>query len=134
MFAAAPQKRNAMQLRLQANPEMDASDVARIYKVVRRVPKGRVATYGQIALLADLPGYARHVGRALRELPKGSRLPWHRIVNSRGEIAQRSVRTKHTATSVDAETEQYYRLIDEGVEFNENRRIPLKQFQWQPRS
>ncbi len=114
---------------------MDAEDLKRIYASVRRVPKGRVATYGQIASLADLPGYARHVGRALRELPEGSRVPWHRIVNSRGEIAERSARTRSSTTmTLDSETLQFQLLIDEGIEFDGNRRIPLKQFQWKPRS
>src|SRR3954463_2934347 len=51
----------------------------RIYAVVRRIPKGYVATYGQVAELAELPRAARLVGRALSVLPEGTRVPWHRV-------------------------------------------------------
>lgn len=98
------------------------------YAIIRRVPCGRVATYGQIAKLAGLPKHSRHVGVALRNLPKGSRIPWHRIVNGRGEIANRLAKPAR-----DCETEQYGRLLDEGIEFDVKNRIPLKQFQWKPR-
>src|SRR5438876_3739234 len=59
----------------------------RIYAVVRRIPRGRVATYGQIAKLAGLPGAARQVGYALHALRPGSRVPWQRVVNARGSIS-----------------------------------------------
>src|SRR5262245_154669 len=62
---------------------------ARIYAVVRRIPKGRVATYGQVAALAGYPGHARQVGYALSALPSGTALPWHRVINARGEISLR---------------------------------------------
>lgn len=61
----------------------------RFYALVDCVPPGQVATYGQIAREAGLPRHARHVGHALRALPPDSELPWHRILNARGEIAQR---------------------------------------------
>ena len=63
---------------------------ARIYEVVRRIPEGRVATYGQVAALADLPGHARQVGYALHALPEGGNVPWHRVINARGAISLRS--------------------------------------------
>src|SRR5436853_7228935 len=56
----------------------------RIYAVVRRIPRGRVATYGGVARLAGLPGQARLVGYALHALRTGSVLPWHRVTNARG--------------------------------------------------
>src|SRR5213594_2204157 len=62
----------------------------RIYAVVRRIPRGRVATYGQIAELAGLEGRARQVGYALHALPSRTALPWHRVINARGEISARS--------------------------------------------
>jgi methylated-DNA-protein-cysteine methyltransferase related protein len=62
----------------------------RIYAVVRRIPRGRVATYGQVAALAGLPRHARQVGYALHALPEGTDVPWHRVVNARGEISPRS--------------------------------------------
>lgn len=102
-------------------------------RIIRRVPKGRVATYGQIAALAGLPAYARHVGHALRSLAPDSRVPWYRIVNARGEIAVRS--SKHSASAIrrDCETEQAFLLCGEGVEFDENGRIDMSRFQWRPR-
>jgi methylated-DNA-protein-cysteine methyltransferase-like protein len=61
----------------------------RIWQVVAAIPRGRVATYGQIARLAGLPSHARYVGRTLGNLPPGSRLPWHRVVNARLRISPR---------------------------------------------
>lgn len=70
---------------------MSASAVSyeRIYSVVARIPRGRVATYGQVARLAGLPGRARLVGYALSALTEGSRVPWHRVVNAKGCISSR---------------------------------------------
>ena len=62
----------------------------KIYSVIRRIPEGRVATYGQIARLAGLGGHARMVGYALHALPSGSDVPWHRVINARGMISLRS--------------------------------------------
>jgi methylated-DNA-protein-cysteine methyltransferase-like protein len=62
----------------------------RIYAVVRRIPRGRVATYGQVATLAGLPRHARQVGYALHVLPEGTDVPWHRVINAKGEISPRS--------------------------------------------
>jgi methylated-DNA-protein-cysteine methyltransferase-like protein len=59
----------------------------RIYATVRRIPHGRVATYGQVAREAGLPGQARLVGYALHNLPDHSDVPWHRVVNARGGIS-----------------------------------------------
>ena len=56
----------------------EASTYERIYALARLVPAGKVATYGQIARLADLPGYARYVGYTMKMLPSGTRLPWYR--------------------------------------------------------
>src|SRR5689334_367178 len=61
-----------------------------IYSVIRRIPRGRVATYGQIATLAGIDGHARQVGYALHALPSGADVPWHRVVNSFGEVSRRS--------------------------------------------
>ncbi|UCD36714.1 MAG: MGMT family protein [Fidelibacterota bacterium] len=60
---------------------------ARIYETVCRIPSGRVATYGQVAREAGLPGQARLVGYALHNLPDHSGVPWHRVVNARGGIS-----------------------------------------------
>ena len=51
-----------------------------IWQVVASIPYGTVATYGQVAQLAGLPGYARYVGATLKQLPKDTLLPWHRVI------------------------------------------------------
>lgn len=59
----------------------------RIWQVVALIPKGQVASYGQIAKLAGMPSHARLVGRTMSNLPKGTKLPWHRVVNSQLKIS-----------------------------------------------
>lgn len=95
----------------------------RIYDIVQKIPAGYVATYGQIAALAGLPGHARQVGYALSALAEGSLLPWHRVVNARGEISQRSCGSA-------ADQVQRLRLEAEGVVFDAQGRIPLELFRW----
>ena len=63
--------------------------VERVWQVVAMIPPGCVASYGQIAALIGLPSHARFVGRTLGNLPKGSKLPWHRVVNAGLRISQR---------------------------------------------
>ena len=63
---------------------------SRIYAVVRRIPRGRLATYGQVARLAGLGGHARQVGYALHALTDESRVPWHRVINAQGRVSPRS--------------------------------------------
>lgn len=97
---------------------------SRIYTVVRQIPSGRVATYGQVAALAGYPGQARQVGYALHSLPEGSDVPWQRVINARGEVSERS----------EGGWEHYQRhlLEDEGVEFSESGRIDLDRYRWEP--
>jgi len=95
----------------------------RILDVVRRVPRGRVATYGQIARLAGLPRHARHVGYALHGLPFGTPLPWHRVLNASGGISQRGW---------DAMATQRLRLESEGVAFGPRGRVALDRYGWRP--
>lgn len=59
----------------------------KIWAAAERIPFGRVATYGQIAALAGMPRQARHVGFALHALPRGSAVPWHRIINAQGKLS-----------------------------------------------
>jgi len=98
----------------------------RIYSVVARIPRGRVATYGQVARLAGLPGQARLVGYALSALPDGSRVPWHRVINARGEISLRN-------DGGPAAVVQRLRLERERVRFDAGGRIRLDVFRWRPR-
>ena len=91
----------------------------RIWQIVHTIPAGKVATYGQVAALAGLPQHARLVGRVMSELPRGSRLPWHRVINSQGKLS-----THYTSS-------QRERLQAEGVVFI-NGRISLPRYRWQP--
>jgi methylated-DNA-protein-cysteine methyltransferase related protein len=90
-------------------PSDPLSAAERIWQVVAAIPRGRVATYGQIARLAGVPRRARLVGHVLGNLPNGSRLPWHRVVNAALRISRRGDdRAMH---------EQRRRLEREGVTF-----------------
>ena len=100
-----------------------------IYEVVRRIPVGRVATYGQIAALAGRPGHARQVGYALAALPSGSDVPWQRVINARGEVSPRSFSDGEGAGW---EGFQRHLLEEEGVEFSGSGRVDLKRFRWEP--
>jgi methylated-DNA-protein-cysteine methyltransferase-like protein len=95
---------------------------ADILDTVRRIPRGRVATYGQVAALAGYPRGARLVGAVLQRVPAGARVPWHRVINARGTL------------SFPRNSEPYRlqrsKLEREGVRFH-HERIALKYFQWQ---
>lgn len=96
----------------QSGEEGDTSQLSpqeRIWQVVAAIPKGSVATYGQVANLAGMPSHARLVGRTLSELPKDTKLPWHRVINASMRISLRSGSTGHNL--------QRSRLEGEGVEF-----------------
>jgi methylated-DNA-protein-cysteine methyltransferase-like protein len=103
---------------------MMTGNYRRIYAVVRRIPRGRVATYGQVAGLAGLPRHARQVGYALHALTDDA-VPWQRVVNSQGEISARC----HPY----AVAQQKTLLEREGVTFAANGRISLAKYQWKPR-
>ena len=104
---------------------MISSTYNRIYTIVRRIPRGRVATYGQVAKLAGLAGHARQVGYALHALPDSSTVPWHRVVNARGEISLRR--------SAGADRLQRMLLEEEDVGFDLRGRINLQRMGWRPR-
>ena len=94
----------------------------RIWLTVAAIPPGRIATYGDIAERAGLPGGARRVGVALRRLPKGSSIPWHRVVNASG----RSSLPRGDAGS----GRQLARLADEGVLLGSGGKAVLKKYRW----
>jgi len=103
------------------------STYSRIYAVVKRIPRGRVATYGQVATLAGLDGHARQVGYALHNLPDQIDVPWHRVINGKGEISPRSAGDSHEL--------QRMLLEEEGVEFSVDGRVAMKRYQWkEPRA
>lgn len=95
----------------------------RVYRLVRRIPVGYVATYGQIATLLGSPRVARHVGFALAACPSARRpVPWHRVINAQGRISHRG--------DVVRAHEQRERLEAEGVVFDERERVDLKRHRW----
>ncbi len=95
-----------------------------IYRVVRRIPRGKVATYGQVAKLAGIAGHSRQVGYALHVLPSRSNVPWQRVINAKGEISRR-------ATGNGA-SRQRALLEEEGIVFDEDDRISLRLYGWFP--
>lgn len=95
----------------------------RIWQVIYQIPAGRVASYGQVARLAGLPGRARLVGHTLKKLPKPTALPWHRVCNSQGRLS--------LPTHSPSYGEQKSRLEREGIVFVGGR-IALKTFGWDP--
>lgn len=100
-----------------------ASSYLVIYRTVRRVPRGKVATYGQIASLAGYPGHARRVGYALHALPANSGVPWHRVVNAVGALSVGRL-------DPDSGREQRLRLELEGVRFDGRGRVMLARHGW----
>ena len=92
---------------------------------MRRIPRGRVATYGQIATLAGMPGRARQVGYALHALRSSTGVPWQRVINAAGGIS---------LPTVDGGLTQRLLLEREGIEFGAGDRVSLARYQWRPRS
>ncbi|HEX9942937.1 MAG TPA: MGMT family protein [Thermoanaerobaculia bacterium] len=111
--------------RKAGRPGGAAEDLEKIRAVVERIPAGRVATYGQVATLAGLPRRARLAGYAMRELPEGSSLPWHRVINAQGRVSRRQ------GLGVE-EGYQRHLLEEEGVLFDSRGRIDLERFGWDP--
>ena len=95
------------------------------HRIVQCIPEGRVATYGQVAALAELPRNARQVGYALARSGDDS-LPWHRVVNARGEVSERGL---DPLESVDR---QRFLLEEEGIVFDRRGRIDLDRYGWSP--
>jgi methylated-DNA-protein-cysteine methyltransferase-like protein len=106
---------------MKANPELEHL-YPRIYDVIRQIPSGRAATYGQIAAIVGPPVDARTVGWALASLRAASDVPWQRVINSQGKISFRKHTTGHDR--------QRMRLEAEGVEFDARDRIDLNKYGW----
>lgn len=96
-----------------------------IYAIVCQIPRGQVATYGQIAALAGMPGQARLVGYALYRVAPHAGVPWHRVVNAKGKVSESPFRygNDHLQRSL---------LEQEGIEFDSNGGIDLRRVLWQP--
>ncbi|MGD1871885.1 MAG: MGMT family protein [Mastigocoleus sp.] len=95
----------------------------RIYEVVRQIPRGKVTTYGRVAELAEMYGKARVVGYALYKVDTNSDIPWHRVVNAKGEISYSPLRQGMDYV-------QRNLLEDEGIEFTREGKINLRQYEW----
>lgn len=104
---------------------MSSDTYRRIYAVVRRIPRGKVATYGQVARLAGLSNAARQVGYALHTAGGVSKLPWHRVINSAGRIS---------LPPEGGGLEQRFRLLEEGIVVDVAGRVSLARHQWRPRA
>ena len=94
----------------------------RIWQVISAIPSGRVCSYGEIAKLAGLGRGARQTAWALRGLPRDTRIPWHRVINSQGRISMPEGSSGYR--------EQRKRLRAEGVGFAETGRIASSEFWW----
>ncbi len=100
---------------------MNDSVFEKIYDVVRQIPRGKVATYGQVALLAGNPRWARVVGYALHVNPDPATIKCHRVVNRNGEVSK--------AFAFGGENMQIILLEEEGVKVT-NGKVDLKIYQW----
>lgn len=100
---------------------MSENTFTKIYEVVKKIPRGRVCTYGQIALLVGNPRLSRVVGYALHVNPEPGVIPCHRVVNRHGEVSR--------AFAFGGENMQIQLLEDEGVEFVAGR-VPLDRYMW----
>ncbi|MCC6158458.1 MAG: MGMT family protein [Deltaproteobacteria bacterium] len=107
---------------MSKSPPETPPQYAAIYDVVRRIPRGKVATYGQVARLAGLGRSARQVGYALFRLPEKTRIPWQRVVNAQAMVS--------TLPFLGGPEIQRAKLRAEGIRFDANDRIDFAKFRW----
>jgi methylated-DNA-protein-cysteine methyltransferase related protein len=112
-----------LEKRTRKDAENMQSFTERVIEIIKCIPKGKVMTYGQIAKAAGSPRAARQVVRILHSMSKKHKLPWHRVINSKGEIGIQDDESFH---------EQLFFLEAEGVEVSNNRQINLEKFQFFP--
>ncbi len=122
-----------------AMPSAQASFDQRVYAAVALVPRGRLATYGQIAELIGAYGCARQVGWALRRLALPSPVPWHRVVNAQGRtpvpwhrVVNAQGRISFTPSREGSDWIQRQLLLEEGIAVDEAGRLPLRRYLWVP--
>jgi methylated-DNA-protein-cysteine methyltransferase-like protein len=99
----------------------------RIYKVVRKIPKGRVATYGQVAELAGIPGGARVAGAAMKTSKPADKLPWQRVIGKAGRLRGRIAIHDPVGAAI-----QRNLLEGEGIEVGESGLVALDVYGWLP--
>jgi methylated-DNA-protein-cysteine methyltransferase related protein len=116
---AMPPKRKLHQTaHLQGDAAVDA-----ICAVIRRIPRGWVATYGQVAAMAGMPRRARLVGRVLQRLDPATKIPWHRVVNAKGEVS-------YSLSRNGGDIVQRRLLEKEGIKFDDKNRLDLERCRW----
>jgi methylated-DNA-protein-cysteine methyltransferase related protein len=108
---------------LRTTPARGTEVAAAICAVIRRIPRGWVATYGQVAAMAGLPRRARLVGHVLQHLDSATDIPWHRVVNAKGEVS-------YTLSRNGSDALQQRLLEKEGVEFDDRNHFDLERFRW----
>ena len=111
----------------ESPPPRSASAYPRIYAVVSRIPRGHVATYGQVAAEAGMQHAPRVAGYALHALPEGSAIPWHRVVAAGGRLSLGKLDPSSAVT-------QRLRLEHEGVRFDGRGCVDMERFTWKPRA
>lgn len=115
---ALPERKQLQTAQAQGDEAIEA-----ICAVVRRIPLGWVATYGQVAAMAGLPRRARLVGRVLQHLDPVAKIPWHRVVNAKGEVSYSLSRNGGDAL-------QRRLLEKEGIRFDDRNRLNLERCRW----
>ena len=108
---------------LQAAQLRGDKAVEAICAVIRRIPLGWVATYGQVATMAGMPRRARLVGRVLQRLESGTTIPWHRVVNAKGEVS-------FSLSRNGGDIVQRRLLEKEGIRFDARNRLDLERCRW----
>jgi len=101
---------------------MTPSNQERVWQVIHSIPSGKVCTYGHVAHMAGLPKQARAVGKYLSQLPNGSKIPWHRVINAQGKLSFPIDSSRYD--------KQRALLQEEGIFFTNNK-IKLNLYLWQ---
>ena len=101
---------------------MEQNTFDKIYDVVRKIPAGSVASYGQVAEIAGNPRWARVVGYALHANPDPSTIPCHRVVTKEGKVSK--------AFAFGGANKQIEKLMSEGVKFDEDGRVIMEKYQF----
>ena len=117
-WATGERRKLPMPPNLQGDKAVEA-----ICAVIRRIPRGWVATYGQVATMDGMPRRARLVGRVLQRLDPATKVPWHRVVNAKGEVS-------YSLSRNGGDILQRRLLEKEGLKFDAQNRLDLERCRW----